>query len=35
MNSVTDNEKLWRTVKLLFTDKGQTTQSVTLVENES
>ena len=34
MNSVTDNKKFWRTVKPLFTDKVQTSSSITLVENE-
>ena len=34
MNSVTDNKKFWKTVKPLFTDKVQTSSSITLVENE-
>ena len=34
MNSVTDNKKFWRTVKPLFTDKVQSSSSITLVENE-
>ena len=34
MNSVTDNKKFWKTVKSLFTDKVQTSSSITLVENE-
>ena len=34
MNCVTDNKKFWKTVKPLFTDKVQTSSSITLVENE-
>ena len=34
MNSVTDNKRFWRTVKPHFTDKVQTSSSITLVENE-
>ena len=34
MNSVTDNKRFRRTVKPLFTDKVQTTPSITLIENE-
>ena len=34
MNSVTDNKTFWRTVKPLFTDKIQTTPSITLIKNE-
>ena len=34
INSVTDSKKFWRTVKPLFTDKVQTSSSITLIENE-
>ena len=34
MNSVIDNNKFWRTVKPLFTDKVQTSSNITLVEYE-
>ena len=34
VNSVTDSKKLWKTVKPLFTDKVQTSSSITLMENE-
>ena len=35
MNSVTDNKRFWRTVKPLFTEKVQTTTSITRIENEA
>ena len=34
INFVTDNKKFWKTVKPLFTDKVQTSSSITLIENE-
>ena len=34
INFVTGNKKFWKTVKPLFTDKVQTSSSITLIENE-
>ena len=34
INSVTGNKRFWTTVKPLFTEKVQTSSSITLIENE-
>ena len=34
INSVTNNNKFWKAIKPLFTDKVQTSSSITLIENE-
>ena len=35
INSVTDNEKFWKTVKLLFSDKISHKETINLVENDT